>query len=452
MSGRVNRIVKRIYYAAEISLRSPLALSCGESETTDMDVLRNSRGEVFIPGTSIAGAFRNYLQRSRDKEGSFGFSKGEDGRMSSVYISDIYLQAPKITVRDGVQLSDEKQVENKFDMEIIEPGAAGILYLTYVIRENDLELDVEQEAAHLIRAVESGEIRFGRSKNRGFGRAAVRDIYQAEFTAAEVKEWISFSTRYRELSAYPIKKKYEEWIRICQESEQKYYRINVPLKLTGGISIREYSAEPSKADFEHITSNGEPVIPGTSWNGAIRADVKDILQQLGCSTETALDLMKLWFGYVNVAEGQKNTKKDREPDALQSLVVVGESVIRGESVRVPMTRNKISRFDASTIEGALYSEIVNCGGVTELELLVRKDEERQYRALLAVLELVIQDICKGYVSVGGQAAVGRGIFCLDEGSVDGGTAGLPKKILDDDTRKKGQEELIDLIEERRCIR
>lgn len=424
MNNRVNKIIKRNYYAVEIRLKSPLALSGGENELTDMDVLRNSQGEVFIPGTSVAGVFRNYLEKGKEEDCSFGFSKGEDGRMSSVYISDIYFaDAPVTTVRDGVQLSDGKQVENKFDMEIIEPGVSGMLYLNYVIRENDRMIDTDGEVARLLYALEQGEIRFGRSKNRGFGRIAVGTIYQETFTSGQATEWISFSKTIRQVSSYSIKKEYKEWIRTCQETERKYCTFKVPLKLTGGISIRKYSTEPEKADSEHITCNGEPIVPGTSWTGAIRADVKNILMQLGCGVQESASIIDQWFGYVHT----------KESDALQSMVVIGESIIR-DSVRVPMTRNKITRFDASTIESALYSEITNCGGETELEIMVKKDDSRWSYALLAVLELVVQDICKGYVAVGGQTAVGRGIF-----------TGSPDGILDEDIRKRGQQELLHLI-------
>lgn len=436
MDSRINKIVKRSYYAVKISLRSPLALSGGENETTDMDVLRNSRGEAFIPGTSIAGAFRNYLQKGKQEDCSFGFSRGKDGRMSSVCISDLYFdKKPVISVRDGVQLSEDKQVVNKFDMEVIETGAAGILYLNYVIRERDRNKDTDQEAARLIRGMQSGEIRFGGNKNRGFGRFSIGKIYQETFTPEQVNEWISFCSRIHDLSAYSEKKDYEEWIRNFQTAEPKYDTIRIPLRLTGGISIRKYSTEPMKADFEQMTCNGDPVIPGTSWNGAIRADVKNILQQLGCSEQRSKSLIDQWFGYVEVKKQQRAEKQGRKKqEARQSLVVIGESIIHN-SVRVPMVRNKINRFDSSTIESALYSEIANCGGETQLEIMVKKDDNRWYYALLAILELVVQDICKGYVAVGGQTAVGRGIF-----------TGSPDGILDQKTRKRGQQELIYLIE------
>ena len=40
-------------------------------------------------------------------------------------------------------------------------------------------------------------------------------------------------------------------------------------------------------------------------------------------------------------------------------------------------------------------------------------ENRKYAlALLAILQLVVQDITKGYLAVGGQTSIGRGIFTL----------------------------------------
>ncbi len=435
MSNRVNPIVKRVYYAAEVLLRSPLAISNGEGETTDMDVLRNRKEEPFIPGTSIAGAFRNFLLKKKDEDCSFGFSRDEDGRMSSVCISDFYFEGkPVITIRDGVELSDGKQVQNKFDMEVIETGAKGVLYFNYVIRENSPIFDADCEAAQLFCGMERGDIRFGSNKNRGFGRLALGKIYRSEFTRENLKEWISFGKELREVSAYQSEEEYKAWMQNRQTPEEKYYRIIIPLKLTGGISIRRYSAEPMKADFEHITCNGESVVPGTSWNGAIRADVKNILLQLGCSDSRCALLLNKWFGYVKVKKKSGFSKKQK-PDAQQSCVVIGESIIHG-TVRVPMTRNKISRFDASTITGALYSEITSCGGETELEIMVKKDAI-YYHALLAVLELAVQDICKGYVAVGGQTAVGRGIF-----------SGSSDVFLEETIRKQGQQELIYLIKER----
>ena len=78
-----------------------------------------------------------------------------------------------------------------------------------------------------------------------------------------------------------------------------------PVKvLLVGVDIGE------EADFEQLTiqqifENGEetqsvPVIPGTSWAGAIRSRTKKLLKDLNCSEEAAERMINGWFGYVDV--------------------------------------------------------------------------------------------------------------------------------------------------------
>lgn len=404
-----NPIKSRKYYAVKLMLTSPAAVSSGEDYYSDADVLRNGNGEVFIPGTSVAGAFRSYLEKNEDCERLFGYSRQDKGLMSAVYISDLYFEeekGPAVTLRDRVKLLDNKTVENKFDQEILETGASGILYLEYVIRKEQENIECDKLVASLLRGMQKGEIRFGSDKNRGYGRVSILDVYEREFAAGDGDGWLSFQRMPREDLGKYRHLTYKEWEKANPGAADQYVHMTVPLRQKGGISIRTYSAEPGKADYKHITCNGEPVIPGSSWNGAIRWDARSILKEAG--VENAEDVIRAWFGYVR----QKGERKAYKEDSWQSQVVVGESILR-DGTMLPMTRNKISCFDSSTVNGALYSEISYVEGKTELELMVRKDASGEYKAVAGLLYLVIRDIQKGYLAVGGQTAVGRGIFEAD---------------------------------------
>ncbi len=444
------KIIEKQYYAFKLRLASPLNVSAGLSEETDADVLRNGDGEVFIPGTSVAGAFRNALMLKEKSDGIMGYSDGEQGRMSSILISDIYFAEPehvKTGIRDGIKLDDSKIVENKFDMEIVETGAVGTLYIECVVREGDTPEQYVDAIKKLVAMLQSGEIRFGANKNRGFGRVELLTeadsesyIYEKSFSKEDKNDYASFildvnskTSKDTRLGLYKSQKLSdwigEAWEKNCQDLNQhadadqpldleQYVKISVPLRLMGGISIRRYSAKSNQADFEHITCDGKPVIPGSSWNGAIRADVARILRELidvGKDKQMIVEnLIDGWFGKIS----------DEQGESMQSLVVVSESIIEG-ATPVPMTRNKVNRFDASTVDGALYSEISYFGGKTTLELLIRKDEKRYYEELVEILQLVIRDIKEGFVAVGGQTAVGRGVFAPDGEQVDK-TFGVPK--------------------------
>ena len=399
-----NKIIKRIYYAFNVKLLSPLTTSSGESEYTDSDLLRNSDGQVFVPGTTIAGALRARLTVDK-QEKLTGYSKGEDSRMSSLYVSDLFFEGRKTSsVRDGIKLNEDKSVNNKFDMEVLETGAVGTIYINYIIRENDT--DMESVVRTLITDIQNGYIRFGANKNRGYGRMSVELIYRQEFSKASVDELLDFDPK--AVNTYKEKYDYETWIQTSIEQSDDYVKIIVPLKLTGGISIRKYSVKPNEADYEQLTltmkdvnGNPIPIVPGTSWNGAIRSNVLTTLKALG--DPNAYEHVEKWFGYVDL-KGKK---------AQQSIVIFGESLIE-DSKSLTMTRNKINRFDASTIDTALYTEKSYFEGKTSLEIMIKKDEGCNYEALIGLLQIAIKDIENGYLAIGGQTAVGRGIFTRDD--------------------------------------
>lgn len=394
----MNKIERRYYVAVKLKLCSPLSVANGEEQYTDSDIIRDADGEPFLPGTSIAGAFRAYIEQKKDESGIMGFSRNKEGRMSALFIEDAYFENSRISVRDGVRLQ-ERIVEKggKFDFEIVETGAQTTLYLEYVKREQDTE-DGLALIAKIICGLENGEIRFGAKKNRGLGNVKVVQAYKKEFGSGQRKEWIDFcgEAESKRLEKY---EKWNEWRKLVQ-SDEKYVTMSIPLRLSGGISIRKYSAEPNKADFEHITCNGKPVIPGSSWNGAIRARADEILEDLECSAEKRKNLIDNWFGYVRQGSEGKQ-------EACQSTVVFGESILEG-STKLAATRNKINRFDASTVEGGLYTEISYYGGTTNLQIKIRKTDG--YQGLMGMMYLVTDEIKEGYLAIGGQTAVGRGIF------------------------------------------
>lgn len=424
-----HKISKRKYIAVTMKLLSPLAVSSGKSLYSDADVQRNGNGDVFVPGTSLSGAFRDLLEDYGCSKPVMGYSEGNEGKMSSLYISDLYFEEQggdqiTVSVRDRVKLQEGKTVANKFDTEIVEPEIEGTLFLNYVQREGD-QADYDGAIGAVLREIQSGAVRMGANKNRGFGRFEIVKIYEREFDKDKVQQWISFVPHLKDCSAYGEGVSYEEWnARENQENsgmrmkyKSGYLKIRVPLRLTGGISIRRYSTKPEMPDFEHITcgTDGEgnpiPIIPGTSWSGAIRSGALAILTELE-GKEKAMRLIRGWFGHVkDDKEDKKETKekKTKEYSAWQSVVVIGESRLIGGTWK-RMTRNQISRFDASTKTGALYSEQAYFGGDTVLELMVRKSEKDDYKALTGLLLMVIHELQNGYVSVGGQTAVGRGIF------------------------------------------
>lgn len=108
-------ILKKIVYRVELKFVSPVNVSSGHEGMTDSDVIRDYDDKPFIPGTSIAGALRDYVSM---KEDVFGSEK-----MSSLIISDLTIvKDPTINYRDSVALDDNKTSIDgaKFDFEALE--------------------------------------------------------------------------------------------------------------------------------------------------------------------------------------------------------------------------------------------------------------------------------------------------------------------------------------------
>ena len=60
--------MQKMYYKLTFSQTAPLRISNGDVENTDSDLMLDSRGLPFIPGSSIAGVLRSFVPESEGEE------------------------------------------------------------------------------------------------------------------------------------------------------------------------------------------------------------------------------------------------------------------------------------------------------------------------------------------------------------------------------------------------
>lgn len=415
-----NPIKMIICYKVPIILNSPLNVSGGNEENTDRDILVDFYGNPFIPGSSIAGSMRKW-SLSESKYGRelvdnlFGNNDNTNSKMSSVYFSDLKITDYKICQRDEIKVDENKITEKtaKYNFEIIETGAKGLLKIKLILRELDFNntkyidncLKLIKEAFD---ALNSNDIVFGFKKSRGFGRFCVEN---QKYEISAFKDNIKIDNiEIDNIGINPISKYIDfDWndneivwkTNICEKYiSSEYIKIVIPLKLIGGISIREYSSKINEADYQHICCNEKAVIPATSWNGAIRhraiSILKEVLKESSSIEKAENELNNVW-----------GTNEDKYK---ASSVIFEESIIEGSEPLI-ITRNKINRFDASTVNGSLYTEISQFEGTTKLVVKIKNEENNFW--LVGLLNLVFKDLYNGLLSVGGQTTIGRGIFKLN---------------------------------------
>lgn len=390
----MNSVVKRIVYRVKLLFVSPISVSSGYEGMTDSDVLRDYDGNPFISGSSIAGAFRAYVQSKNNRNDIFGFANDEDGKMSPIFISDLKFDNKVINdIRDSVALDDNKITKEgaKFDFEVLQGNSKGYFYIELTIREKDNEELLVSALNEIFNGIHLKEIRLGSNKTRGYGIIDIDQIKKREFTK---NNFLDYKDCYSE-NAWNNEPKYK----LDYSTKGHWMCIEVPLRLKGGISIRKYAVRKGAPDFEHMTDHGSPVIPGTSIMGALRHRIKEIIKELDEYSSYGLYPNKMideMFGFVS------------GKDAHISGVIVDEMVIEGAKA-LEMTRTGISRFENSARNGALYKEKTYLDGVFTLRLSVCR-ENPNVEWIIGILLLAVKDLQNGFLAVGGQTSIGRGIF------------------------------------------
>lgn len=423
-----NPIIQRLYIKGKMLVLSPLLIGSGEDERTDMDIIRNAEEKPFIPATSLAGVLRHFLRdhladENHDEQSIIKtlFGKTEkDSTLSLLMISDMLLQDSifhQVTVRDGLKIDyatrtvgkhkgkdDETSGGAKYDYEVIDPDATFDLKMELVIRESNRPeiAQIYDAAAFLLKHLEEGNLRVGAKTRRGMGQIKLKDtaILKLDMKAAEdVETWLSF-----DLSQWNFQPNID--ITGLATNTLTFlappcFTLSTHFTIPYSILIRHYNIDPAGDDSAHLMSNGKYVIPGTSWNGALRQAIYTQLQTLTGDKKRGEEILSGMFGTISpVAHVEK-----KEKTAHASRIMIAESIIENEQA-MSYTRNKVDRFTGGVVDSALFTEKPVYRGAVSLQVTLKNPKEWEKGLLL----LALKDIANGIQPVGGAANIGRGVL------------------------------------------
>ncbi|MDR2132079.1 MAG: RAMP superfamily CRISPR-associated protein [Clostridiales Family XIII bacterium] len=405
-----NPITKRIVVKARMELAVPALIGSGEGENTDSDIMRAADGRAFLPGTSIAGALRDLFDAENERDLLFGSL--ESGRMSPLWVLDSDFYAVRggqkadaeIIEIDGVALNDADRFNKtakpqaKYDSEAVDAGALFDLRLMLVVRENDAAESLIELFDELVLALLHGEVRVGAKRNRGFGRTVCKGVCGRVFSKEDstLIECLDFDWNNTELPVYTPEK--EE--KAKDTDDGRYAVMEKPLRLNGSVMIRDFKNLRGKEQYAHMSANGKPAIFGTSWAGAFKSCLLKWLPE-------KKDLIDEMFGCQYKDDGGKTVTKP-------SKLMFDASILEAEDKNVEgyrqVVRVKIDRFTGGASDGALFTSRPWFGGTTRLRIRYpagRDDFEK-------LLDFAIDALDKGMLTIGGETAIGRGVFELAE--------------------------------------
>ncbi|MBD3377441.1 hypothetical protein GF406_20605 [candidate division KSB1 bacterium] len=447
----------KLFIKAEFKLKSPLIIGSGESEQTDIDVIRDDPytgpRAALLPASSVIGVFRHLFDPLIKEENAdfvkayyefFGCTEDENNKLlkelrkehqpnkkwdvnqSALVMSDMVLKGLNISRRDGVRIDPRTGTavdRAKFDYEIVEPDKEKRFFMNFEINLRSPSKKYKDYFKAFIgtflKEIDDGHIGFGAKTNKGFGvftlvengiKIADLDFENTETNKTAIRHWLKndLHEQYKSISISELCEKK------LPEIPKRLFTIQAEFRIKNSLLIRSYSTNPQDPDVSSMQRGEDYILPGPSLMGAIRHRAWKIINTMIPTNKETLfyDL----FGFVAIdsyPEVPENLKEKFEQKAAKGRLQVNESVIEryGSSILDQVqTRIKIDRFTGGTMTGALLQEKVlwQADKETTLKLEMRLLDYQDWEA--GLLLFILKDLVTGDLAIGGEKAIGRGVL------------------------------------------
>jgi CRISPR/Cas system CSM-associated protein Csm3 (group 7 of RAMP superfamily) len=276
------RISSRIKVSGTLIAQSPIHVGgVGGNPQIDLPLAVNGQGQYYIPGTSLAGAFRSWVGESEKENSAWGYQKenDKDGDASYIFVEDAPIEGINPEIRDGVGIHREwgTAAEHvKYDRAILPKGCKIPLNITLEVpKELENATRYKNSLALLVKSLKNGEIRLGAARTRGLGKVQLFD----------------FSIRECDLSQRDgiLKALQGQDDIVTQTFLQSYVTSSQKQRLTFEINWQPQSPLMVKAEGNGIAVDILPlvsavdkslsfVLPGSSIKGALRSQAERIIR------------------------------------------------------------------------------------------------------------------------------------------------------------------------------
>lgn len=426
-----------IRYWIEATCDSPMRT--GNSANDIDQILTAQTGVAMLQGASIAGAMRAWIEDEQMQTLLFGSEKKE----GSIRITDALFDQKDIAgTRPRVQIDNRTAtVNNKFDIATLPSGAKckfELLWLghkdaVYTERKKQASSGGKQgeeanpkadtgkekqslgaeEAAKQIRdclcAIEGGAITFGAQRSNGFGRMklSVRKRAYDMMVANDRMAWLNDS----EDGTEPV-------VLTPWQPEGIIFDVEAYIP---SILIKASAPERRKGQTVqvHYRENEEPILPGSSLKGAMRAH----MQRIAPFLFPGLNIPAMMTSLLG------NTPKKEETAVAGKLIWTDAMLAKNRNRRVrETTRIRLNRLTSGPIQRALITEESICG---DWQWRIRIPSSNPAGAMLVLYAL--RDLGLGIYQLGGTKGIGRGTVDRITVKISNGTNEAALKVEDGKT-------------------
>lgn len=388
------RLLTQIYeWNIQFKTLSPLHIG-----DEDDHILVDQYGKPFIPGTSLAGACRNYLEMTEYGyliHNLFG-EKASYRPKEGLIFTDSYLQGDfDYDLRPSVRIDGEtRTAENKgfFERMFIAPGALFKFNLTlYASGENATE---QRDAVeHLLHAIHHGIVRIGALQSIGGGQVEISSCQYRHYNCQNLED----------LHAYVNQSKVaEEYIFTDDFKPQATMQFIIKGETATPLLIASSSMhDSSEADAIPMkTKDGKPLIPGSSLKGLLRHRVERITNALSLPQGSK---------YIEQLFGQAPGKGKTRAGSLQF-----RDVVIKDPECIKYYRTSINPLTGSVRDGALLNEETVSGKLNIKITLSYKEKNDDLYVSAALLLFALRDLALQELSIGSRSSIGYGFIDVEK--------------------------------------
>ncbi len=417
-----NKIKGKIVLEGQIECLSPLHIGSGQDIHSDMDIMRDKDGKIFIPATSLIGVLRHTIlekcfngHENLDFKKCWGYTSEDEGQQSAICCDNLEINGDdtQIVKRDGVRIDNKTGLatdQGKFDFELLERGAKFDLRMEFTYNA-DTEHYIKKTARTIYELMVKGQISLGAKTIAGFGKITLPEesakiyLFDFEKNKKNVYNWLT-----RNFTDDNLIKK--EDLPASFSFKERQFSVMARFILKNSLIIRSYNDEAELSDATQLKSGKDLVISGPSLKGAIRARAERIVNTLelknGCEIITEL------FGFVEENLKEKDCEmpeKFKRLKAKKGKIRIQEIYLEPEKFPAELqARIKIDRFTGGVIEGALFDSMPIFAPEQAEYLTLRMEIDDYYDSEAGLLLLVLKDLWSGDLPVGGEKSIGRGVF------------------------------------------
>jgi CRISPR/Cas system CSM-associated protein Csm3 (group 7 of RAMP superfamily) len=442
----------------------------------DLALATNGQGQYYIPGTSLVGAFRAWMEMSsNDKNDNklknlWGFQEenGRGGHASFVLIEDAPIQGRVAEIRDGVGINrmwGTAAEQVKYDRAILPKGTKIPL---------DITLDIDSKSddgktllAQLLKALEDGKIRLGAAKTRGLGKVKLENLSICEHNLGDrngiLKMLQGKSDRLNLDDLLNTNSSFAPSPQINIEIHWKPQN-SLMVKAEGdGIAV---DILPLVSQFDnHLTF----VLPGSSIKGALRTQAERIVRTV-CSWQLEEEekenfMEQLEVPLVENLFGVRAKSSNKGNKGIGSLYIDDcyangemqaddwgniQSAKTNSDLRQALDNAKlqtaqqafhvaVDRWTGGAADGFLYSNLELMGVTWQpicLQLNLNRLQELQLAGISLII-LIIRDLANNRIPLGYGTNRGMGSIKVTNIMINGNNLNDSLKILENVTLQNG---------------